>query len=64
MDAAESSALLAELHAHQEQPELIYVHQWRVGDLVVFDAMGVMHGRDRFDPGSRRYMRQMSTLVP
>jgi alpha-ketoglutarate-dependent taurine dioxygenase len=63
MEAGESAVLLAELHAHQAQPELTYLHQWRVGDLVVFDAMGVMHGRDRFDPGERRYMRQMSTLV-
>jgi alpha-ketoglutarate-dependent taurine dioxygenase len=59
--AAESDALLAELHAHQNQPEFRYTHQWRVGDLVLFDAMGLMHARDRFDPHTRRYMRQMST---
>lgn len=63
IDRSESDALLAELYAHQSQAELTYIHQWQVGDLVLFDAMGLMHGRDRFDPTTRRYMRQMSTLA-
>ncbi len=63
LEPSESEALLAELHAHQTREELIYVHQWKVGDLVLFDAMGLMHGRDRFDPNARRFMRQMSTLA-
>lgn len=57
----ESDTLLDALHRHQLQDEFTYTHQWRVGDLVLFDAMGVMHARDRIDPNERRYMRQMST---
>ncbi len=62
LEASESRELLASLYEHQIQPELVYTHQWRVGDLVLFDAFGVMHARDRIPAGARRYMRQMSTL--
>lgn len=64
LDKTASDALLAELHEHQTQPELTYIHQWQVGDLVLFDSMALMHGRDRIDPNTRRYMRQMSSFVP
>lgn len=61
--AEESRALLDSLHAHQLASEFIYTHDWRVGDLVLFDSFGVMHARDRIPAGARRYMRQMSTFV-
>lgn len=63
LEARESRELLDVLHARQLQPELTYSHEWRLGDLVVFDSFGVMHARDRIPPGARRYMRQMSTLA-
>jgi len=63
VDAEESRELLDSLHAHQLQPELTYTHEWRMGDLVLFDAFGVMHARDRIPAGVRRYMRQMSTFA-
>ncbi len=59
----ESDALLQELFEHATRPERVYSHEWRVGDLVVFDTFGLMHRRDRFDPDDRRYMRQLSTLL-
>lgn len=64
VDEQESRELLAELFEHQGRPEWTYVHQWKVGDLVLFDSLATLHARDRFAPESRRYMRQMSTLVP
>lgn len=59
----ESDALLQELFDHATRPELVYRHDWQVGDLLVIDAIGGMHRRDRFDSDDRRYMRQLSTLA-
>ncbi len=61
MDRVESSALLKELHRHATRPEVVYSHEWHVGDLVLFDALAGMHRRDRWDSGERRVMRQLST---
>lgn len=43
MSRAESDALLAELYAHITQPEYIYGHSWRVGDLLMWDNIAVQH---------------------
>ena len=43
MPRAESDALLAELYAHITQPEFIYGHSWRVGDLLMWDNIAVQH---------------------
>ncbi|MDH3681653.1 MAG: TauD/TfdA family dioxygenase [Acidimicrobiia bacterium] len=61
MDRAESSALLKQLHLHATRPEVVYAHDWQVGDLIMFDTLGTMHRRDSWDPTQRRLMRQLST---
>lgn len=43
MSRAESDALLAELYAHITQPEFIYGHKWREGDLLMWDNIAVQH---------------------
>jgi len=35
--------LLAELYAHITQPEFIYGHSWRAGDLLMWDNIAVQH---------------------
>lgn len=45
LDRAESDALLAELYAALYAPDQIYVHEWREGDLVVWDNWTVQHAR-------------------
>ena len=40
---AEGSALLAELLAHATQPRFVYVHRWRIGDLVMWDNRCLLH---------------------
>jgi taurine dioxygenase len=37
LDAAESDALIEELEAYMIQPDGEYRHQWRVGDIVIWD---------------------------
>jgi alpha-ketoglutarate-dependent taurine dioxygenase len=61
MDARESAELLAELFERALRPEHITTHAWSRGDLVVFDTISTLHRRDAFDPGGRRYMKQLST---
>jgi len=43
MPRAESDKLLAELYTHITQPEFIYGHSWRVGDLLMWDNIAVQH---------------------
>lgn len=43
MDDAEAQPLLDELFAHQIQPDFIYQHKWRVGDLVFWDNRCTAH---------------------
>jgi len=37
LDAAESDALIEELESYMIQPDAEYRHQWRVGDIVIWD---------------------------
>ena len=55
---AESETLLDELWAYAALPENIYRHQWRVGDVVLWDNRTTMHRRDAFDPHSERTMHR------
>jgi taurine dioxygenase len=54
----ESDALLDEIWAEATREPLTWRHQWRVGDLVLWDNRCTMHRRDAFDPVSRRVMHR------
>jgi len=54
----QSNALLDEIWAHATRDELTWQHQWRVGDLVLWDNRCTMHRRDAFDPSARRVMHR------
>src|SRR3954454_12240692 len=43
MPEDEAIDLIAELDAHCVKPEFCYRHQWRVGDLVIWDNASAMH---------------------
>ena len=43
MSRAQSDAQLAELYAHITQPEFVYGHSWRAGDLLMWDNVAVQH---------------------
>ena len=55
---AQSDALLDALWAFAEQPQFVYAHRWRVGDLVLWDNRSTMHRRDPFDNAARRVMHR------
>lgn len=54
----ESEALLEEIWAHATKPEFAWSHQWRLGDVLIWDNRCAMHRRDAFDPKSRRIMHR------
>lgn len=54
----QSDALLERLCQELEQPEFIYEHVWKVGDLLLWDNLAVQHARTDFDPNERRALRR------
>jgi len=57
-----SQELLDRLLAWCTQPQFTLRHQWRVGDLVIWDNTGMLHRALPFEPTSRRLMHR-TTLV-
>ena len=58
MPEAESRALLDKLLAHATRREIVYRHEWTVGDLLMWDNCGVMHRVVPYDPSSGRMMHR------
>jgi taurine dioxygenase len=58
LELEESEALLDALWAHAVDARFTWHHQWKVGDILVWDNRCVMHRRDAFDPQSRRVMHR------
>lgn len=54
---AEGKALMAEVRSYLEDQEIIYRHQWRPGDLLLWDNLRLQHARTPFDPAQRRTLR-------
>ena len=56
----ESGTVLEMLFAHGERQEFIYEHEWRPGDLLMWDNRCSTHARTDFDPGERRMLRRIT----
>ncbi len=54
----ESEALLDALWAHATDPAFAIRHEWRPGDVVLWDNLLTMHRRDAFDAGARRVLHR------
>ncbi len=54
----EARMFLRDLVEHATQREFVYVHKWRVGDLVMWDNRQTMHRARRFDPSEVRDVRR------
>ncbi len=55
---AESEALLDELWSYTAREDVSWGHEWRTGDVVLWDNRCTMHRRDPFDPESRRVLHR------
>jgi alpha-ketoglutarate-dependent 2,4-dichlorophenoxyacetate dioxygenase len=63
MSLPEGRLLLWELMQHAVQPQFVYRHQWRDGDLVIWDNRCTMHRATPFDDAKhRRELRRVTTL--
>jgi taurine dioxygenase len=58
MDRDESEDILQKLFAIAEDPEIIYEHVWRPGDLIVWDNLACLHARTDWPPEQRRTLRR------
>ena len=59
----EGRLLLQDLMEHATQPDRVYRHGWRVGDLVIWDNRATMHRACPFDDQAhRRELRRVTTL--
>lgn len=53
---AESAELLDAIYDHIAQPRFAYLHQWRAGDVLLWDNRCCAHRRESFDPAERRLL--------
>ena len=58
LEVAASEALLDALWDHATDRRFRLCHAWRVGDVLMWNNLGVLHRRDPFDPNSRRVMHR------
>lgn len=62
MSVPESRMLVNELIEHATQPQFVYRHKWRAGDLVIWDNRCTLHRGRRFDLTKRRDLRRTTTM--
>ena len=62
MDLAESDALLQRLMAWASKPDYVHVHEWRMGDLVLWDNTGTMHRVRDYDKTAGRRLHRTTLL--
>jgi alpha-ketoglutarate-dependent taurine dioxygenase len=58
LPADESGALPGELTEWSTQPRFRYTHEWRQGDLVVWDNTGMLHRALPYDVSSQRTLHR------
>lgn len=61
LEPQDSEDLLDELWEHATRPQLRWAHDWKPGDLVLWDNRNTLHRRDAFDPDARRIMHRVMT---
>jgi alpha-ketoglutarate-dependent 2,4-dichlorophenoxyacetate dioxygenase len=58
----EGRLMLSDLLEHATQRQFVFRHQWRVGDLVMWDNRCTLHRGRRYDFAERRELRRTTTL--
>ena len=62
LDKSESEEILNFLFDQAENPKIQYAHQWKVGDLILWDNRCSQHARTDFDSSERRKLRRITVL--
>jgi taurine dioxygenase len=63
MDEAPARALLDELARVMTRAEFVFTHEWRAGDLMLWDNARLCHRRDSFDERHPRLARRVSVFL-
>ena len=58
MTIAQSEALLERLWTHATRLRFTLCHEWRIGDVLMWNNLAVLHRRDPFDASARRIMHR------
>lgn len=58
LSPADGKALLDELTAHATAPEFVYTHDWKIGDVVLWDNGFTLHRRDPFEAKYNRMLKR------
>ena len=58
----EARVILRDLTEHATQPAFVYVHRWRLHDLVIWDNRQTMHRVRRYDQAQPRDMRRTTVM--
>jgi alpha-ketoglutarate-dependent 2,4-dichlorophenoxyacetate dioxygenase len=58
MPMPEARILVRDLTEHATQPQFVYVHKWKVNDLVMWDNRQTMHRGRRYDESQPRDVRR------
>jgi alpha-ketoglutarate-dependent 2,4-dichlorophenoxyacetate dioxygenase len=61
LPVADGRLMLMDLMEHATQPRFVHAHQWRQGDLVVWDNRCTMHRARPFDTTKVRDLRRVTT---
>ena len=62
VEKGDAWAFIEELAEHSTQDRFVYYHEWRVGDLLMWDEQATMHrGAGDYEPAERRIM--LRTIV-
>ena len=62
MSREDGDALLERLMAWASRPEYVYVHEWQLGDTVMWNNTGTMHRARRYDIHAGRLMHRTTVL--
>lgn len=62
VDAATSARAIAALYRHSIRPTRLYRHQWRAGDIVIWDDRATMHRADHDDVAGDRVLHRGMVL--
>ena len=60
MDRAESDELLQWLADWCAQPRFVYIHEWRMGDVLIWNNTGTMHRAAPYDVDSGRRLHRVT----
>ncbi len=63
MDYEQGRALIEELNAHTIQPDLVYAHRWRPGQLVAWDNRCLLHRATAYDVSAEPRVIRRATVL-